>query len=39
MPTNDFHVVMTRGNVVFWTGHHDHAMVESRIEAAFAATE
>jgi len=35
VPTNDFHLVMTRGNVVHWTGRYADDEIESRLDAAF----
>ena len=35
VPVNDFHLVMTRGNVVHWTGRYADAQIEARLEDAF----
>ena len=35
-PTNDFHLVMKRGNVIEWTGHYADSRIEDQLDAAFA---
>ena len=34
-PTNDFHLVMKRGNVIEWTGHYADSQIEDQLDAAF----